>query len=76
MCGASLLKLIKFGLNFTGQEIAVLVVGTLVSFIISVFVIKFLINYIKKHNFEAFGWYRIALGTLVLILGFCGIIVT
>lgn len=76
MCGASLLKIIKFGLNFTGQELIVLAIGTLVSFIVSVFVIKFLINYIKKHNFEAFGWYRIAIGTLVLILGFFGVIVT
>lgn len=72
MCGASLLKILKFGFNFTGTEIAVLLIGTLVAFIVSIFVIKFLMSYIKKHDFKVFGWYRIALGILVLILGFCG----
>ena len=66
MLGASLLKLVKFGLAFTGIEIAVLLVGMLVSFVVSVIVIKFLMNYIKKHNFKVFGYYRIILGILVL----------
>ena len=66
MLGASLLKLVKFGLAFTGIEIAVLLVGMIVSFLVSIFVIKFLLNYIKKHNFKPFGYYRIVLGILVL----------
>ena len=66
MLGASLLKVLKFGLAFTSAEIAILIVGMLVSFIISMFVIKFLMNYIKKHNFKAFGYYRIILGIIVL----------
>ena len=61
MFGASLLKLVKFGLAFTGMEIAVLLVGMLVSFVVSVVVIKFLMSYIKKHNFKVFGYYRIIL---------------
>ncbi len=67
MFGASLAKLVKFGFNFTGPEIAVLLTGMLVSFAVSVLAIKFLIGYIKKNDFKAFGWYRIALGALVLI---------
>ena len=67
MLGASLLKLLKFGLAFTTAEIAILIVGMLVSFIISMFVIKFLMNYIKKHNFKVFGYYRIILGIIVLL---------
>lgn len=66
MFGASLLKLVKFGLAFTGMEIAVLLVGMLVSFVVSVVVIKFLMSYIKKHNFKVFGYYRIILGIAVL----------
>lgn len=66
MFGASLLKLVKFGLAFTGIEIAVLLVGMLVSFVVSVVVIKFLMSYIKKHNFKVFGYYRIILGIVVL----------
>ena len=66
MLGASLLKLLKFGLAFTSAEIVILVVGMLVSFIISMFVIKFLMNYIRKHNFKVFGYYRIILGIIVL----------
>lgn len=66
MFGASLLKLVKFGLAFTGIEIAVLLVGMLVSFGVSVVVIKFLMSYIKKHNFKVFGYYRIILGIAVL----------
>ncbi len=66
MLGASLLKLVKFGLGFTGIEIAVLLVGMLVSFLVSIAVIKFLMSYIKKHDFKVFGYYRIILGIIVL----------
>lgn len=67
MLGASLLKLIKFGFSFTGTELAILLVGMIVSFIVSMLVIKFLINYIKKHDFKVFGYYRIILGLIVLL---------
>lgn len=66
MFGASLLKVVKFGFSFTGAEILVLVLGTLTAFVVSVFVIRFLMEYIKKHDFKVFGWYRIVLGILVL----------
>lgn len=69
MFGWSILKLLKFGLNFTLNEAMVLVLGMIVAFLVSVFVIKFLMNYIKKHDFKIFGWYRIFLG-IVLILYF------
>ena len=67
MFGASLLKLVKFGFDFTGNELAVLLTGMVVAFLVSIFVIKFLMDYIKKHDFKVFGWYRIVLGILVLI---------
>ena len=67
MFGASLLKLIKFGLVFTSFELIVLLVGMLVAFIVSIWAIKFLVGYIKKHDFKVFGWYRIALGIIVLL---------
>ena len=67
MFGASLLKLVKFGLNFTGTEAIILIVGTLVSFVVSILAIKFLMGYIKKDDFKVFGWYRIALGIVVLL---------
>ena len=66
MFGASFLKLLKFGLYFTGEEILVLAIGVLTAFVVSVLAIKFLVGYIKKHDFKAFGWYRIVLGILVL----------
>lgn len=66
MLGASLLKLVKFGFAFTGTELAILLVGMVVSFLVSVLVIKFLMNYIKKHDFKPFGYYRIVLGIIVL----------
>lgn len=66
MLGASLLKLVKFGLGFTSIELIVLLVGMFVSFAVSMFVIKFLMNYIKKHDFKVFGYYRIILGIIVL----------
>lgn len=74
MFGASLLKLVKFGLSFTTLEAGVLIIGMLVSFFVSIFVIKFLMDYIKKHDFQVFGWYRIVLGILVLALGAAGVI--
>ena len=70
MFGASLLKVVKFGFAFTSMEFALLVVGMAVSFVVSVFVLRFLMGYIKKHDFKVFGWYRIALGIVVLIY-FC-----
>ena len=66
MFGASLLKLVKFGFVFTSFELIVLGVGTIVSFIVSVWAIKFLMGYIKKHDFKVFGWYRIVLGIILL----------
>ena len=66
MFGASLLKLVKFGLQFTSFELIVLGVGTIVSFVVSVWAIKFLMGYIKKHDFKIFGWYRIILGIVLL----------
>ena len=66
MLGASALKLIKFGFKFTGQELGILLVGMVSAFIVSVVAIKFLMDYIKKHDFKAFGWYRIVLGVVVL----------
>lgn len=67
MLGASLLKLIKFGFVFTSLEGIVLIVGIIISFIVSLFVIKFLMDYIKKHDFKVFGWYRIVLGCILLL---------
>ena len=70
MFGASLLKLVKFSFAFTGMELTILLVGMLVAFITSMFIIKFLMSYIKKHDFKVFGWYRIILGIIVLIYAF------
>ncbi len=67
MAAASLLKMLKFGFNFTGEELAVLVTGMLVAFAVSILAIKFLVSYIKKNDFKVFGWYRIALGVVVII---------
>lgn len=66
MLGASALKLFKFGLNFTGSEIVLLITGMLVAFIVSILAIRFLVGYIKNHDFKVFGWYRIILGCAVL----------
>lgn len=71
MFGASLLKAVKYvaaGVTITSVEIVILIIGTLVAFIVSIFVIKFLMEYIKKHDFQVFGWYRILLGILVLLI--------
>ena len=69
MFGASLLKLLKFGFDFTGIEMACLLAGCVVAFVVSVFILQFLLNYIKKHDFKVFGWYRIVLGIVVLAAG-------
>ena len=78
MAGASLLKLLKYiikvGFVFNGLEIAILVVATIVAFVVSMIVIRFFMNYIKKHDFKVFGFYRIAIGILVLVLGLTGVI--
>ena len=66
MFGASLLKVLKFGLAFTGAELVLLGVGMFVAFATSMLVIRFLMGYIRKHDFKIFGWYRIVLGTVVL----------
>lgn len=67
MFGASLLKVVKFGFDFTSLELILLLIGTAVAFIVSVFILRFLMGYIKKHDFKIFGWYRIVLGVIVLL---------
>jgi len=67
MFGASLLKIVKFGGSMSGGELAVLLTAMVTAFVVSLFVIKFLMDYIKKHDFKAFGWYRIVLGILVIL---------
>ena len=67
MFGASALKLFKFGFNFTGMQAAILIVGMAVSFVVSVVAIKFLLKYIKNHDFKVFGYYRIVLGVIVFL---------
>ena len=70
MFGASLLKLVKFGFGFTGTQVAVLLLGMVVAFAVSIAAIKFLLGYIKKHDFSVFGWYRIGLAAVVLLYHF------
>ena len=67
MAGASLIKVLKFGLSFTTAELVVLGIGCVSAFVVSVIAIKTFIGYIKRHSFTAFGWYRIALGALVAV---------
>ncbi len=76
MFGASLLKMVKFGFAFTLTQLITLIIGCVVSFAVSMVIIKFLMAYIKKHDFKVFGWYRIILGILVLLLGVMGVITT
>ena len=70
MFGASLLKIVKFLLEsetgFSGQEIVILLVGMVTAFVVSLACIRFLMNFVKKHDYKVFGWYRIVLGVLVL----------
>lgn len=67
MIGMSVLKLLQFGLVFTGAELVILLVGCVTAFLVSILVIKFLMGYIRKHDFTAFGWYRIVLGIIVIV---------
>ena len=67
MFGASFIKLLKFGLSFSSMELGILIVGMIAAFAVSMVVIKFLMSYIRKHDFKAFGWYRIVLGAVVLL---------
>lgn len=67
MLGASGLKMLKYGLNYTGAQIGVMIVGMVTAFAVSLIVIRFFMNYIRKHDFKVFGWYRIILGILVLL---------
>lgn len=64
--GASLLKILKFGFNFTGTEFVILAIGMITAFIVSIIAIKFLLNYVRKKDFKFFGYYRIVLGIIVL----------
>ena len=75
MFGASFLKLLKFGFHFTGAEFGLLMLGCIVSFLVSVVAIKFLMGYIKKNDFKVFGYYRIVLGALILIISLIKIII-
>ena len=70
MAGASLLKIVKFGFSFTGTEVMILLTGMIVAFLVSLLVIRFLMSYIKKHDFKVFGYYRIALGIVILLYAF------
>ena len=72
MFGASLLKIWKFGLAFTQTELVILLIGMVTAFVSSLFIIRFLLGYIKKHDFKVFGYYRIALGILVCLYFFFG----
>ena len=74
MFGASLLKIIKFKGDVQGNELVLLGIGMVTAFVVSLFVIKALMNFIKKHGFTCFGWYRIVLGVVVLILGLTEVI--
>lgn len=66
MAGGSLLKLLKFGFSFTALETGILLVGTVVSFVVSIVVIRFLLDYVRRRNFNVFAYYRIVLGIAVL----------
>ena len=74
MFGASLLKIVKFKGDVTAHEVGLLAVGMVTAFVVSLFVIRALMNFIKKHDFSCFGWYRIILGIIVLLLGTFGVI--
>ena len=67
MFGASLLKLVKFGFAFSAEELVILAVGMVVAFAVSIVVIRFLMDYVKRHDFKIFGWYRIILGVIVIV---------
>ena len=74
MVGASgykILKFVKNGGQITSPQVSALILGMVIAFVVSLFVVKFLMNFVKKHDFELFGWYRIALGALVIVLCLC-----
>lgn len=75
MFGASLLKLIKYGFHFTAGEFGLLILGMVVAFAVSIFAIKFLMKYIKTHDFKVFGYYRIILGVIILLSMLASVIV-
>ena len=66
MLGASLIKLLKFGFDFTGAEVTALAIGSAVAFAVSLIAVKFLMDFVKRHDFSVFGWYRIALGAVII----------
>lgn len=68
MFGLSALKILKFGLEFSGPELLILGIGTVTAYLVSIIVIKFLMSFIKKHDFKLFGWYRIVFGIFVLLI--------
>lgn len=70
MCGASFLKIVKHGLSFTGGQWVILILGIVVSFVVALLSIRYLMNYIRRHDFSVFGWYRIGLGIVVLVYFF------
>ena len=70
MCGASFLKIVKHGLSFTGSQWVILILGTAVSFVVALLSIRYLMNYIRRHDFSVFGLYRIGLGIVVLVYFF------
>lgn len=74
MFGASLLKILKFGFDFSTMEVAVLLIGCIVAFIVSIITIKFFMSFIRKHDFKVFGAYRIVLGAIVLCLALAGML--
>lgn len=73
MVGASFLKLLKYGFAFSAAEFGYLAIGVLVAFVVSLACIKFLMNFVQKHDFKVFGWYRIALGVIVILLIACSV---
>ena len=66
MFGVSILKIVKHGIAMTGGELAVLLVGMAVAYTVSMLAIRFLMNYVRKHDFKSFGYYRIALGAVII----------
>ena len=68
MFGVSLLKIVTAGMDMTGSEIAILLTGMVIAYLVSLASIKFLMNYVRKHSFTSFGWYRIILG--IVVIGF------
>ena len=68
MLGASLLKIVKYDGTVSNKELLVLGIGMVSAFLVSIFVLKFIIGYVRKHNFKPFGWYRIVLGIIVIVV--------